>query len=205
MHSRFQFPILCWRVYSSVLKRFPNWFCLLLAAVNGYNVPHSSKPGRARLISLWKWKCYIYSEYLWSFYVVKNHLAALEHLLETIGWNYGRLHASGPGAGGQKEYHPLEVPVFLPGNSLGWTAWTCCLTLFPFLYTFYLNEAIIIWCWFPQPRNIPISNSGYYSGSNEYTFYSQRHQFWWPVAIKIVKIQFICKHSYVFSPCANTF
>lgn len=46
--------------------------------------------------------------------MVNNCLDALEHLLAAIGWDNGRLHASGAGAGGQKGYHFLEVLVVLP-------------------------------------------------------------------------------------------
>ena len=52
MHYRFQFPRFCWSAYSSALKRFPKWFCLLLAPMNGYNVHHTSKPETVRFISL---------------------------------------------------------------------------------------------------------------------------------------------------------
>lgn len=52
LYYRFQFPIFCWNTYFSVLKTFPKLFCLLLAPMNGYSVPHSLKPERVRFISL---------------------------------------------------------------------------------------------------------------------------------------------------------
>jgi len=89
------------------------------------------------------------------------------------------------------------------GYSLRWTVWTSCLTSLPFLYLFNLNDAIIPWYEFPQPRNIPTGSSGYYTENKVSYFSFQHHQFWWPViqvaATKGAKIWFIPKHICVFT------